>query len=137
MVDIYLKRIKEDLGIFTGRLLWTGNGVNFTKIPLGRNMIGKVPSQLAKRLNLDSPDGFTFHSFRRSAATAVADVGATSEQMCDFFGWANSKMAGEYISTSKAAVRNVADKLLGSDKGEKSTNSIQTNILSGILIFFL
>ena len=62
---------------------------------------------------MDKPDMFTFHSFRRSAATAVADVGATSEQMCDFFGWSNVKMAGEYVSTSKAAVRNVANKLLG------------------------
>ena len=39
------------------------------------------------------------------------DVGATSEQMCDFFGWANVKMAGEYISTNKVAVKNVANKM--------------------------
>ena len=85
VVDIYLKQVKEDLGIYTGRLLWTGNGINFTKIPMGKNMIGKVPSDMAERMNLQNASGFTFHLFRRSAATAVEDVGATSEHMCDFF----------------------------------------------------
>ena len=67
-LDLYLKRVKEELGLYTGRVFWTGNGVNFTKIPLGKNMIGKIPSEIAKRINIENPDRFTFHSFRRSAA---------------------------------------------------------------------
>ena len=124
-LDLYLKRVKEELGLYTGRVFWTGNGVNFTKIPLGKNMIGKIPSEIAKRINIENPDRFTFHSFRRSAATAVADVGATSAQMCDFFGWANSKMAGEYISTSKAAVQNVASKLQGSSETKQDEQNLE------------
>ena len=113
VLDFYLKRVKEDLGIYTGRLLWNGDGVSFKKYPMGRNMVGKIPSDMARRLHIDQANAFTFHSFRRSAATTVADAGATSDQMQDFFGWANAKMTTEYISTSKAAVKNLASKLQG------------------------
>ena len=47
--------------------------------PMGRNMVSKVPSNMVERLQLDTPSGYTFHSYRGSAATAVADAGATSE----------------------------------------------------------
>ena len=59
-------------------------------------------------LHIDEPKKYTFHSYRRSAATAVADAGATSDQMQDFFG---AKMTTEYISTSKAAIIKVTQKL--------------------------
>ena len=49
-------------------------------------MVSKEPSDMAKRLQLENPGCYTFHSFRRSAATAAADAGATLEQMMDFFG---------------------------------------------------
>ena len=69
---------------FTGRLLWTGNAQSFLNQPMGRNMVSNVPSDIAERLQLDTPGGNTFHSYRRSAATAAADAGATSEQMRDY-----------------------------------------------------
>ena len=116
IVDDYIKTIKETLGKFVGRLLWTGNAKTFVNIPMGRNMVSKVPFDMAEKLNLDNAIGYTFHSFRRSAATAVADSGATSEQMRDFFGWSSTKMTTEYISTSKAAVMDVAGKLASADK---------------------
>ena len=67
-------------------------------------MVGKVPSDMATHLHIDEPKKYTFHSYRRSAATAVADAGATSDQMQDFLGWTNAKMTTEFISTSKAAI---------------------------------
>ena len=79
-------------------LLWTGNGISFTKTTLGNYMVGKVPSDMAIHLHIDQPKNYTFHSFRRSAATAVANARATSDQMQDFFGWANAKMTMEYVS---------------------------------------
>ena len=66
---------------------------------------------MAKRLHLDTPGGFTFHSFRSSAATAAADAGPTSEQIIDFFCWSNSKMTTKCIRTSKATFINLANKL--------------------------
>ena len=74
-------------------------------------MVGKVPSDMAIHLHIDQPKNYTFHSFRRSAATAVANARATSDQMQDFFGWANAKMTMEYVSTIKSAIIKVAEKL--------------------------
>ena len=65
---------------------------------------------------VDTPGGYTFHSYWRSAATAVSDAGAISKRMRYFFGWDSTKMTAEYISTSKAAVTNVANKLATSEK---------------------
>ena len=108
------------MGLYTGCLLWTGNEISFAKTPLGKNMVGKVPSDMATHLHIDEPKKYTFHSYRRSAATAVADAGATSDQMQDFLGWTNAKMTTEYISTSKAAIFFVAEKAC--DESSKLAN---------------
>ena len=84
VLDLYLRTIKDKLGKYTGRLLWSGRAAAFINIPMGHNIVSKVPSDMAKRLQLENPECYTFHSFRRSAATAAAT--ATSEQMMDFFG---------------------------------------------------
>ena len=41
-------------------------------------------SDTATHLHNDELKKYTFHSYRRSADTAVADAGATSDQMQDF-----------------------------------------------------
>ena len=56
----------------------------------------------------ESINDFTFHSFRRSSASAAADDGATAQQMIDFYGWKSVSMPQEYISTSKKAINNMA-----------------------------
>ena len=72
------------------------------------------------RLSLDNPNNYTFHSFRRSAATMAANEGASGLQMQQHFGWKNVQMAQEYISTSNVAIKDVASKLAGfGDKEEK------------------
>ena len=77
---------------------------------MGKNRLAEAPKEVAKHLGLD-PEKYSFHSFRRSSATAAADAGASTDQMVDFFGWANQKMTTEYISTSKHAVVKMADRL--------------------------
>ena len=74
-------------------------------------MVGKVPSDIAAHLHIDKPKKYTFHTYRRSAATAVADAGATSDQMQDFFGQTNAKMTKEYTSTRKSGIIKVGQKL--------------------------
>ena len=63
---------------------------------------------MAGYLKKDDVKAFTFHSYRRSAATAAADTRATAAQLTDFFGWKNPTMTKEYVSTSKMAVNNMA-----------------------------
>ena len=77
--DQYIRTIKENLGKLSGCLLWTRNAKSFLNQPMGRNMVSRVPSDIAKILQLDTPGRYTFHSYRWSAATAVACAGVTSE----------------------------------------------------------
>lgn len=120
ILEEYLFNIKTTLSKTTGRLLWTGRSDSFVNLPLGKNTISDVPHFMAKYLNKDDVKSFTFHSFRRSAATAAADTGATAAQLTDFFGWKNPSMTTEYISTSKAAVNNMASLLFPEKEKEAS-----------------
>ncbi len=79
---------------------------------MGKNMISKVPNDIASRLALQDPEKYTFHSFRRTRATSAADGGASTKQMVDFFGWKNGSMCTEYVSSSKPALVGMAKRLL-------------------------
>ena len=70
----------------TGRALWTGKHDTFVNCPLGKNMVSKVSHEMAKYLGKVEPASFTFHSFRRSSATNIADEGASVQLLHDFFG---------------------------------------------------
>ena len=108
----YLGRMKEELGKYQGRVFYTGrkNG-GLVAQPMGRNMLAEVPHQVARWLGKPNPEDYTFHSFRRSSATAAADAGATAQQMQDFFGWKHPSMTSEYISTSRHQLNTMAGRL--------------------------
>ena len=108
----YLDKVKGELGHYQGRVFYTGrkNG-NLVNQAMGRNMISAVPHEVARFLGKANPEAYTFHSFRRSSATAAADAGATPQQMVDFFGWKNQSMTSEYISTSNYQLNTMADRL--------------------------
>ena len=72
-----------------------------------------VPHEIAKFLSVPECDKYTFHSFRRTAATSAADAGSSTEQLMDFFGWKNGSMCQEYISSSKPAILGMASRLGG------------------------
>ena len=111
----YVRMVKEELGQYKGRVFYTGRkDGKLTKQVMGRNMVAQVSHQVADWLGKENVDEYTFHSFRRSAATAAADQGATAQQMVDFFGWKNQSMTSEYISTSDYQLKNMAMKLAGS-----------------------
>jgi hypothetical protein len=80
-------------------------------LPMGRNMVSRVPHEIATRLGLPDPNLFTFHSFRRTSATSAADGGSSTAQMTEFFSWKNASMCQEYVSLSKPAIKNMATKL--------------------------
>ena len=76
---------------------------------MGKNKV----SEIAKFLSVPECDKYTFHSFRRTAATSAADAGSSTEQLMDFFGWKNWSMCQEYISSSKPAILGMASRLGG------------------------
>jgi len=111
-LGVYLAKVNTGLNKFSGRAWWTGTKGHLLKNqPLGRNMIGKVPHDVATRLNLAKPEDYTFHSYRRTSATSAANGGMSSEQMQDFFGWKSASMCQEYISTSGPAIKKMAQTL--------------------------
>jgi len=117
ILAVYLEKVKTQLEIYKGKVWYTGKkSATLVSLPMGRNMLFKVPHEIAELLGLPNPSSYTFHSFRRTSATLAADGGSTSEQMVDFFGWKNSSMCQEYISSSKPAMLVMANRLAGSGK---------------------
>ena len=115
-LGVYLAKVNTDLSKFSGRAWWTGTKGHLLKNqPLGRNMIGKVPHDVAGRFNLSNFESYTFHSYRR---TSAANRGMTSEQMQDFYGWKSASMCQEYIFTSGPAIKKMSQTLGNFDFGE-------------------
>ena len=113
----YVSMVKEELGLYKGRVFYTGRkDGKLTRQVMGRNMVSEVSHQVAEWLGKENVRDYTFHSFRRSAATAAADQGATAQQMVDFFGWKNHAMTSKYISTSDYQLNNMAKKLAGTSE---------------------
>jgi hypothetical protein len=108
---VYIKKLNDELHKFQGRVWFTATHRGLKKQAMGMNMVGKVPHEVAKYMNLPEGENYTFHSFRRTSATSAADAGSTTEQLVDFFGWKNGSMCQEYISTSKPAILGMASRL--------------------------
>ena len=116
----YVTMVKEELGKHSGRVFYTGRkDGSLTKQVMGRNMVSDVPHLVANWLGKENPEDYTFHSFRRSSATAAADRGATAQQMVDFFGWKSHAMTSEYISTSDHQLDKMAKRLSRTDKTKR------------------
>ena len=130
ILEEYLSAVRNVIGKVTGRMWFCGRNDIFIQSPMGKNYLSNVPHEMAMRLSLENPANYTFHSYRRSAATMAANEGASGLQMQQNFGWKNIHMAQEYISTSKVAIKDVASKLagFGDQKEKKKVESVaETN----------
>ncbi len=111
-------------------------GSSFTKTPVGRNTMGAIGREVAEILLKPNPDDFTGHCWRRSAATAAAENGATTMEMRGHFDWSSDQMCKEYVEKSKPMTRNMAKLLQGAKSpGEPevfraSTSSTTTSACS-------
>ena len=119
--EVYLHGIKERLGVRTGRVWYTGRHDIYVNVPMGKNYITRIPHEIAEKLGSDNVSDYTFHSFRRTAATNIADQGATALQMQQHFGWKSASMAMEYISKSKVHVNDCGKKLAGGGDGSRQS----------------
>jgi len=80
---------------------------------MGKEMLNKVGIDIATYLQLPNPEVYTGHCWRRSAATAFANAGASAEQLKRKFRWKTEATAGEYIDTSALVQLQDASALLG------------------------
>lgn len=77
------------------------NGI-CTRQLIGINKVRETQKVIALYLNLDNPELFTGHSFRRSAATALSNLGANLMMVKQLGGWRSDTVESGYIENSMA-----------------------------------
>ena len=78
----------------TGRLFRTVKKAGgYASTPLGRNMFSLMGKEIASLLELEDPNKYTTHTWRRSSATLMAHEGASKEDMRGHFAWNSENMA--------------------------------------------
>ena len=89
----------------------------FTCQPMGHNFLSNLGKDMAKSLKLPDWSAYTGHCFRRSAATAAAENGASAMQMQSHFGWVQSSTALKYVNSSTAMAKTMSGLITGT-RGE-------------------
>ena len=67
---------------------------------IGINTFGGMPKIVAKYLQLENPELYTGHTFRRTSATLLADTGASLLTIKRHGGWKSNSVAEGYIENS-------------------------------------
>jgi integrase len=67
---------------------------------VGINTFGSCPLQIARYLELDDPEKYTGHAFRRTSATIMANSGMTIDQIQRQVGWKSAAVATGYVEES-------------------------------------
>lgn len=88
--------------------------------PVGVNTFGKIPSDIAKYLNIENPMEYTGHCFRRSSATLLVESGADILTLKRHGGWKSSTVAEGYIEESISKKTEIAAQIL---EGQPSTST--------------
>lgn len=104
-----------------GRLLRRFSNGKPTQNVVGINQVGKWTVAIAEWLGKPEPRKFSSHCLRRTAATLLAESGASLPMMKIAGGWSSSSVAEGYINTSKRTLQIVADGLgIGSREVSKN-----------------
>ena len=129
---MYMNLVSEKSGRFFRN--YNVKAKRFTCQPMGRNMIASIPKFIANYLNLENPEQYTGHCFRRSAATVLADSGASMSTMKRQFRWRSSTVAEGYISQSKKYKMDVAKSLNISTDDSQSSDIYKKSEKNGLVI---
>lgn len=107
--------------------------------PVGINTFGKIPSVVAKFLELPDSTLYSGHCFRRTSASLLADSGADFSTIKRHGGWKSSSVAEGYVENSIENKKTIASQILPTLSTEPiinhiTTNSIPTSSTHGITI---
>lgn len=106
--------------------------------PMGVHTISKAGKKIAEFLELPNMNTFTGHTFRRSSATACAELNTSTSLMKQHFNWKSEGTAMKYVENTSNMKRNLAMNLANDDepvikesKNEQKTVNIAncTNII--------
>ena len=89
IIRLYLQRLNKDVRdinddtplFLQGRPATKTEPSRFSKQPIGKNLLVKVPEYMAEKLGLPDPTSYTGHSFRRTAATLAAEGNVSADSM--------------------------------------------------------
>lgn len=95
---------------------------------VGKGTIGGWPSKVAHFLNLEHPETYTGHSFRRTSATFLANKGVDVLGLKRHGGWRSSTVAESYVEDSLANKLEFAEKILNVEEGIKKQLSNSTTV---------
>lgn len=95
--------------------------------PIGINTIGSYPQEIAKYLNLPDSHLYTGHTFRRTAATIVAEEGGSLVQIKRLGGWTGNTVVEGYIDSTTRSQIQVAN-LISKDTGRQIENPITQSL---------
>ena len=135
LIDIYRKYISLRPNNAKSKHLFLAyrNGKCVNQI-VGINSFSKLPSTVAKYLNLPEPSTYTGHSFRRTSASLLVDSGGDLIQLKKHGGWKSSTVAEGYVDSSMNAKLNCASKILsGKCIGDNSPSYSRAPLISNIL----
>lgn len=116
----------KGLPVNGGRLWWQPNTprTKLVQQPMGKSQCSKIAKKIAELFEKD-PSNYGSHSFRRSGATAMANAGATYDQIMLAGGWTSVNVARKYIEESDRSAE-VRAKLLQFKWSPSSTVSSET-----------
>jgi len=122
----WIERFPQECSVWLTMRQNKGNG-NWTMVRCnrGKNWVAKSPQRIAEYLRLSNPSEFRGHSFRRTAATLMADAGASLPQMQRMFRWRSESMAKVYVDSSDHARSQDSRMIQG------ATTTISTNVSAG------
>ena len=89
---------------------------------VGVNSMAKMASRIAQRLGLQNAAAYTGHCFRGSAATNMAENGASDQQMKSLCRWKSEKMADTYTRKTERLKSEASKTLL------KKTANVRGNL---------
>jgi mRNA-degrading endonuclease HigB of HigAB toxin-antitoxin module len=83
-------------------------------------------------VGLENPGDYTGHALRRTAATVMADKGASGQTLRHKLNQRSEKAVNEYLSSSKAVQRSNAMMLSGFEEKTKEISSSQTTPIASL-----
>jgi integrase len=102
--NLYANCFKEEekVGKFFRKLMWDNKKgtLRATKMHIGKSTLSEYPRTIAHWHGKDNAAMFTNHSVRRTAATRMAENGATVIEIQVAGGWKSEKVAKSYINKS-------------------------------------
>lgn len=93
--------------------------------PVGINIFGKMPTDIARFLKLPNSELYTGHCFRRTSASLLADSGANLCTIKRHGGWKSSSVAEGYLEDSLENKKRIACHILPNNCPSSNNSEIE------------